>query len=178
MSETTTPDAPQAMQIQINAQYIKDFSFENPNAPASLQPQEQQPKIDVNVDVSASRVNETEVYEVVLKINADAKSGDRSLFITELTYGGLFTLKGINEQNITPILLIECPRLLFPFARNIVAEATRDGGFPPLLIQPVDFAGMYRQTMAQQQDANAAKPGNGASASMPDLSDLGEDSPN
>ena len=159
MSDTTTTPAagmdPSAIQIQINAQYTKDFSFENPNAPASLQPKEQQPNIAVNVDVSASRVGESDLYEVVLKINADAKRDAEQLFLAELTYAGLFTIKNVPQEQVTPLLLIECPRLLFPFARNILAESTRDGGFPPLLIQPVDFAAMFRQSAANQAAATS-----------------------
>jgi preprotein translocase subunit SecB len=158
MSDTMTaaPAEPAAIQIQINAQYTKDFSFENPNAPASLQPKEQQPSIAVNVDVSANRVTESDLYEVVLKINADAKRDTEQLFLAELTYAGLFTIKNVPQEQVTPLLLIECPRLLFPFARNIMAEATRDGGFPPLLIQPVDFAAMFRQSAANQAAATEA----------------------
>ena len=162
MSDTTTTPAaaadPTAIQIQINAQYTKDFSFENPNAPASLQPKEQQPNIAVNVDVSASRVAESDFYEVVLKIDADAKRDTEQLFLAELTYAGLFTIKNVPQEQVTPLLLIECPRLLFPFARNIMAESTRDGGFPPLLIQPVDFAAMFRQSAANQAAAASSGP--------------------
>ena len=141
------------MPIQINAQYIKDLSFENPRAPASLQPQEAQPQIAVNVDVSASRLTDNaDVFEVLLKVSANATVNDAALFLTELSYAGLFTLKDIPEDALHPMLLIECPRILFPFARAIVADATRDGGFPPLLIQPVDFAAMYRQSQTQPAD--------------------------
>jgi preprotein translocase subunit SecB len=137
-----------AMPLQINAQYIKDFSFENPRAPASLRPQSAQPRIDVNVDVQAAKVSkDEEVYEVILKITASGKVEDDPLFLADLTYAGLFVLNGMSEDALHATLLIECPRLLFPFARAIVADATRDGGFPPLLIQPVDFAAMYRQSI-------------------------------
>lgn len=136
-----------AMPLQINAQYIKDFSFENPRAPASLRPQTSQPRIDVNVDVQAAKVSkDEELFEVVLKITAAAKVEDDPLFLADLTYAGLFKLQAMDEDSLHAALLVECPRLLFPFARAIVADATRDGGFPPLLIQPVDFASMYRQS--------------------------------
>ena len=136
MSDTdaTNPGAPtpaKTLQIQINAQYIKDLSFENPNAPASLQSQNEKPRIDVNVDVNAAKIGDGDVYEVTLKINGDAKTGDNQLFLVELTYSGLFTLTGVPQESLSPMLLIECPRLLFPFARNIVSDVTRDGGFPP-----------------------------------------------
>ena len=154
MSDTTAAPAPSVgMPIQINAQYIKDLSFENPRAPASLQPQEAQPQIAVNVDVSASRLTDNgDDFEVLLKVSANATVNDAALFLTELSYAGLFTLKDIPEDALHPMLLIECPRILFPFARAIVADATRDGGFPPLLIQPVDFAAMYRQSQTQPAD--------------------------
>jgi preprotein translocase subunit SecB len=153
MSDMPLATAPKPMQatsmpIQINAQYIKDFSFENPRAPASLRPQNAQPRIDVNVDVQAAKVSkDEELYEVMLKIIATAKVEEDPLFLADLTYAGLFMLQAPDEAGLHAALLVECPRLLFPFARAIVADATRDGGFPPLLIQPVDFAVMYRQSM-------------------------------
>lgn len=152
MSDTPLATEPQPMQatsmpLQINAQYIKDFSFENPRAPSSLRPQSSQPRIDVNVDVQASKVSKDEqLFEVVLKITATAKVEEDPLFLADLTYAGLFRLQSMDEDSLHAVLLVECPRLLFPFARAIVADATRDGGFPPLLIQPVDFASMYRQS--------------------------------
>lgn len=153
-TEPTTMQAT-TMPLQINAQYIKDFSFENPRAPASLRPQSSQPRIDVNVDVQAAKVaKDEEVYEVILKITASGKVEADPLFLADLTYAGLFVLQGMDEDALHATLLVECPRLLFPFARAIVADATRDGGFPPLLIQPVDFASMYRQS----QEGGAAAP--------------------
>lgn len=149
----TTPAT--SMPLQINAQYIKDFSFENPRAPASLRPQSAQPRIDVNVDVQASKVSkDEEMFEVILKITATAKVEEDPLFLADLTYAGLFTLQAMDDESLHAMLLVECPRLLFPFARAIVADATRDGGFPPLLIQPVDFASMYRQS----KEANIGTP--------------------
>lgn len=151
MSDTLSSDAQPmqatAMPLQITAQYIKDFSFENPRAPASLRPQSSQPRIDVNVDVQAAKVSkDEELFEVVLKITATAKVENDPLFLADLTYAGLFKLQAMDDESLHAVLLVECPRLLFPFARAIVADATRDGGFPPLLIQPVDFASMYRQS--------------------------------
>ncbi len=104
----------------------------------------------MNFDVSARGVGEN-TFEVVLNISAEAKLKGETAFLTELSYGGVFTLQDIPAEHVRPVLLIECPRLLFPFARNIVAEATRDGGFPPLLINPIDFAELYRRQFAQQQ---------------------------
>src|SRR3546814_621755 len=159
MSDTSTTSTPQpavALPIQIHAQYVKDLSFENPNAPSSLQPQDEAPRIEVNVDVQATKVADNQVFEVVLKITASGRKSATQLFLSELSYGGLFTWQGIPEDSLHPVLLIECPRILFPFARAIIAEVTRDGGFPPLLIQPVDFAAMYRQNVAATSQAPAA----------------------
>lgn len=148
-----------AMPLQINAQYIKDFSFENPRAPASLRPQSTQPHIDVNVDVQAAKVSkDEEVYEVVLKITASGKAASEPLFLADLTYAGLFVLQNMDEDALHATLLVECPRLLFPFARAVVADATRDGGFPPLLIQPVDFASMYRQSKQSPENTPIPSP--------------------
>lgn len=129
--------------LVVNAQFIKDLSFENPRAPASLMAREESPKIDVNVNVSARNLGE-QTFEVTLTIRADAKSGDEPAFVAELVYGGVFTLANVPEEALRPTLLIECPRLLFPFARRIIADATRDGGFPPLFINPIDFVALYR----------------------------------
>ena len=137
---------PQSPSIQINAQYIKDLSFESPRAPTVLQEQTQ-PTIEVSVDVKAHRLSEKS-FEVVMSASADAKSDSGQVFLVELTYAGVFTLDGVNEQQVPPILLVECPRLLFPFARAIVADVTRDGGFPPLMIQPVDFARLFAENQA------------------------------
>jgi preprotein translocase subunit SecB len=127
--------------LEVNAQYVKDLSFENPNAPVSLQ-QKLEPKVEVNVDVKAVNISEN-VYEVTLTTAVTGYNDTTKLFIAELTYAGVFTLTGIEKTNVQPCLLIECPRLLFPFSRSIIADITRDGGFPPLLIQPIDFARLY-----------------------------------
>ena len=155
MSDSSAPQAATALPIQIHAQYVKDLSFENPRAPSSLQPQSEAPRIEVNVDVQATKVADNDVFEVVLKVTASGRAADAPLFLGGLCYGGLFTLQGVPEDSLHPVLLIECPRILFPFARAIIAEVTRDGGFPPLLIQPVDFAAMYRQSALQSQAAAA-----------------------
>lgn len=151
MSDEQQQPQSASYQIQIAAQYIKDLSFENPHAPQSLQPQQEQPRIDVNVDVNASKLGEGPAYEVILKVTANAVSGDMPMFACELSFAGVFTFGDMPEEHLHPVLLIECPRLLFPFARQIMADATRDGGFPPLMIQPVDFAAMYRQTIERSQ---------------------------
>lgn len=143
--------------LVVNAQFIKDLSFENPRAPASLMARQESPKIDVNVNVSARNLSE-QTYEVTLTIRADAKSGEEPAFVTELVYGGVFTLTNVPEEALRPTLLIECPRLLFPFARRIIADATRDGGFPPLYINPIDFVALYRNqySFSEQPPAGQA----------------------
>jgi preprotein translocase subunit SecB len=144
--------------VHVLGQYIKDLSFENPNAPASLAPGETPPKISVNVNVNARRLSDADV-EVELKLEATAQRGVKSLFVTEVTYAGVFQIKNVPQEHLQPIMLIECPRLLFPFARQILADATRQGGFPPLMIDPVDFAALYHQRMqsvAQEAEASAA----------------------
>ncbi|WP_186390222.1 MULTISPECIES: protein-export chaperone SecB [unclassified Stappia] len=142
--------------MSILAQYIKDLSFENPNAPGSLQPQEQ-PKLDINVNVGAQPMGENQ-FEVVLTLTATARTSAMTVFAIELVYGGLFRIVGVPEEHLHPFVLIECPRMLFPFARNILAEASRNGGFPPLMLDPIDFAALYRQNAAQAQAQAAQKP--------------------
>jgi preprotein translocase subunit SecB len=129
--------------ITVNAQFLKDLSFENPNAPQSLVAPTA-PQIEVAVNV-ATRNLAPNVFEVVLSMSGTAKREEETVFIVEVVYGGVFTLSGIPDEHVRPVLLIECPRLLFPFARNILADATRNGGYPPLLLQPVDFVDLYRR---------------------------------
>jgi preprotein translocase subunit SecB len=147
--------APTAMAININAQYIKDLSFEAPSAPGIFTAlQAASPDINVNINVNVERVQENS-FEVVLEIRADCKVKEQTAFILELEYAGVFTLTAPDEH-IQPILLIECPRLLFPFARNILADVSRDGGFPPLFLGMVDFAGMYQRKLQELQQAGGA----------------------
>jgi preprotein translocase subunit SecB len=141
--------------IHVLGQFLKDLSFENPGAPASLQPSSTTPKLNVNVNVNARPQSETD-FEVELKLEANATRGDDTLFIVEVTYAGVFQVRNLPKEHVQPVLLIECPRLLFPFARQIVADATRQGGFPPLMIDPVDFAALYRQRVAQMSAQQAA----------------------
>jgi len=142
--------------LNILAQYIKDLSFENPGAPRSLQARDNAPAINISVNVNANPLSEND-FDVVLSLNAEAKDGDKALFAVELVYGGVFRITGFPQEHILPILFIECPRLLFPFARQIVADATRNGGFPPLMIDPIDFAQMYQSRMAEEQAKSAVK---------------------
>jgi preprotein translocase subunit SecB len=134
--------------LMINAQYIKDLSFENPRAPHSLQQQATAPAVDINVDVNAQNLNPT-TYEVVLTIKAGAKINDEPLFLLELTYGAVVTVQNMPRDMLPAVLLVETPRLMFPFARNIIADATRDGGFPPLMVNPIDFTELLRRSAEQ-----------------------------
>lgn len=148
---------PAQQQLIINAQYIKDLSFENPRAPASLRQQAAQPSVEINVDVKAQAMG-PESYEVVLTINASAKVQNEALFLIELAYGAIVTVRNVPQELLSPVVLVETPRLIFPFARNIVAETTRDGGFPPLMINPIDFGDLLRRNAAASQ-AGATAPG-------------------
>jgi preprotein translocase subunit SecB len=144
----------QAPSLNVLVQYVKDLSFENPNAPNSLAPQANGPQININVNVGAQPLSATE-FEVELKLEASAKNGETVIFAVELVYAGLFRIQNVPEEHLHPFVLIECPRLLFPFARQILAEATRNGGFPPLLLDPIDFVALYQQNAAQQAAAAA-----------------------
>jgi len=132
--------------VQVHAQYVKDLSFENPDAPKSLTNQTKPPNIEVSVDVGARNLTASQ-FEVELRITADASNGDAKAFVVEVLYAGVFTLQNVAQERLKQVCLIECPRLLFPFARRIVADATRDGGFPPLLLEPIDFASLYLQSV-------------------------------
>lgn len=128
--------------IAINAQYVKDFSFESPNAPMSLTSKES-PHIDLGVDVQVSRLQEN-VFEVGLVVRAEAKAKEGTVFLAELTYAGVFTVD-VSEEERDGVLLVYCPNILFPYARRIISDVTRDGGFPPLMLDPVDFTRIYQQ---------------------------------
>jgi preprotein translocase subunit SecB len=156
--ETPAGGAPadQSPRMTIVSQYVRDLSFENPRAPLSLQPSQNRPEIQIRVDVRAQPI-EAERYEVALQMHVEAKAGDEIAFMVELTYGGVFGLLNIPPDSLQPLLLIECPRLLFPFARRVVADATRDGGFPPLLIDPIDFVTLYRRRQQQAQTPSRAE---------------------
>ena len=128
------------------AQYVKDWSFENPNAPVVYQWQGQ-PNVDVQFNIGSKKVAD-EIFEVALKIEATARANEGVAFQVELVYAGLFALRNVEESAVEPFLLTEAPRILFPFARRIVADATRDGNFPPLMLEPIDFAGLYQAQLA------------------------------
>lgn len=136
--------------INILAQYTKDLSFENPGAPRSLQSRDKAPAININVNVNANPLSEVD-FDVVLTLEAKAMEDDKVVFAADLVYGGVFRVAGFPQEHILPVLFIECPRLLFPFARQIIADVTRNGGFPPLMIDPIDFAQMFAQRMSEEQ---------------------------
>jgi preprotein translocase subunit SecB len=139
---TPSPSGPQ--QLILNAQYIKDLSFENPRAPQSLIQQSAQPEVEINVDVKARNLG-PEFYEVVLTINATARAQGETVFLVELAYGCVVTVKNATAEMLPGLILVETPRIVFPFARAVIANATRDGGFPPLMINPIDFAELLRR---------------------------------
>jgi preprotein translocase subunit SecB len=139
-----------APQLNVMAQYVKDFSFENPNAPASLGAfQQAQPAINIQINVQVNAMSATD-FEVILKTEGKAEREGTVLFSFDLAFGGIFRIQNVPQESLHPVVMIECPRLLFPFAREIVAAAVRNGGFPPLLLDPVDFVALYRQNLAQQ----------------------------
>jgi preprotein translocase subunit SecB len=167
MSETTASPQPGATTPQpplvVNIQYVKDLSFEVPGAPQIFTQLRAQPQVNINLDVQARRVTEGQnVFEVTLMIRAEAHEAAQSgngqaqpngatVFVAELTYAGVFTLTGLPDNAIEPMLLVECPRILFPFARNMLADVTRDGGFAPVLLQPIDFVALWQARRAQAQ---------------------------
>lgn len=146
--------AGEAQPITINAQFIKDLSFEAPAAPGIFSVmQESPPDINVNINVGANPLQD-KVFEVIIEFQVECKVKEQIAFILELEYAGVFTLN-VPDEHLQPILLIECPRLLFPFARNILADVTRDGGFPPLMLGPVDFTAMFQTQLQEIQKAQA-----------------------
>ena len=149
-SDANTTDAaqqgPQGPGFRIVAQYVKDLSFENPKAPDSLRV-DGKPAIDMGVEMNAQGRPDG-LFEVDLRLTIKATTDAMTVFNVELLYGGLFALHGVPEQDIEPLLLIECPRYLFPYARRLISDVTAEGGFPPFLIEPIDFAGIY---MSRQQ---------------------------
>jgi preprotein translocase subunit SecB len=154
--DTPTPAAngadaaePKQVQLVVNAQYVKDLSFENPRAPQSLIQQKGPPDVSLDVDVQARNLA-PELYEVLLTISAEAKAEGETVFMVQLTYGAVVTAKNASQELLPSMILIETPRLMFPFARNVGAEATRDGGFPPLLINPIDFVELLRREQAKK----------------------------
>ncbi len=177
MSETQTPPLPAGAQamppLVVNVQYIKDLSFEVPHAPDIYATLRSQPAVQINLDVQARALQEGQnVYEVTLSVKAEAREAPaaptngngaaatpagegRPVFIAELHYAGVFTLTGVPAESVEPLLLIECPRLLFPFARTVLSDVTREGGFPPVLLQPIDFVGLWQARRQAAPQATA-----------------------
>ena len=143
-------------QLIVHAQYVKDFSFENPNAPKVLTENLGQPDVEISVSVGAKLIGENQ-YEVVLNLGAKAVVAETPMFLVDLTYAGLVSPQGVTGDDINPLIMIEAPRLLFPFARALISDATRDGGFMPLNIQPVDFVAVYKHNRERQAAAAAAE---------------------
>ena len=151
-----TGDVSELPQVAGLAQYIKDLSVENPSAPQVYQWQEQ-PQLDVQFNINVNKVSD-DVHEVVLKVDASARSDSGVHFVVDLSYGGLFALRNVPEEALAPFMLVEAPRLLFPFARQIIASAVQDCGFPPLMLDPIDFAGIYQAQMQQAQGEGGETP--------------------
>lgn len=143
--------------LSVLTQYVKDQSFENPDAPRSLGPRRTAPQINIGINVSANPLDE-EDFEVELRLEGRATDGEQVLFIAELLYAGIFRISNVPKEQLAPTLMIECPRLLFPFARQILADMTRNGGFPPLLIDPVDFTALYRQRLMEFAQSQQGRP--------------------
>ena len=154
---TNGAQAEQAPSLNALAQFAKDISFENPNAPRSLTPHQESPQISIQVNVNAKQLAEAD-FEVDLTLEGSAKIGTDVLFAFDLTYSGVFRVRNVPADQVHPVVMIECPRLLFPFARQIVAELVRNGGFPPLYVDPIDFVGLYRQKAAEAAPAPNASP--------------------
>lgn len=164
MAVTNGGPQPQVMpHIGVLGQYVKDFSFENPNAPRSLAPTGQQPSINLQVNVDAAPMSGSGAgtdFEVTLRVEGKAEMQAMLLFSFELVFAGVFRIQNVPADSMQPVVLIECPRLLFPFAREIIATAVRNGGFPPLLLDPIDFVSLYRQRLAGAQPSPPSQPAN------------------
>lgn len=140
--------------IAVNSQYIKDFSFENPGAPGTLANMEGAPQIELSLDLNVQRLPDANYYEVEIAINAKARIEQKTLFLVDLKYAGIFNLINIPEEQIEMLLAIHCPSIIFPYARKIIADVTQDGGFQPLMIDPVDFGILYSKKMAEANIEN------------------------
>jgi preprotein translocase subunit SecB len=140
--------------MQVMGQYVKDLSFENPGAPNALSAR---PAVEFGVDLQAKRLDELH-YEVELKMRANATVDAKPVFLLELVYGGVFRLENLPEEMIQQVLLVEAPHILFPFARRIIADVVRDGGMPPMLVEPIDFGALYRAKMAENQVRQPGSP--------------------
>ena len=155
------PDATPQVKMQILGQFIRDMSFENIVAQKGISG-DVQPDIQVSVNLDAKKRSVANQYEVLMKLNVESKNkGDGApMFVLELEYGGIFSIENVPDEQLHPFLLIECPRMLFPFVRRVVSDITRDGGFPPLNLENIDFISMYRNEISKRAAAQA----NGAEA--------------
>ena len=142
-------------EFRVLGQYIKDLSFENPKAPMSLQNMDDKPSLNVEVNVNARKLGD-DTYESTIDFKAKATSGDEVIYNLETIYSGVFRLAGLPENMLQPMLLINCPSILFPFLRRLIADLTREGGYPPLLLDPIDFAGLYTNRMEQAETEDEA----------------------
>ena len=140
--------------LKLLTQYLKDLSFENPGAPQVHILRGEMPRAQLNLDVRARTIAPMQ-YEVSLVLGISATREQETVYIVELEYAGLFDVTGIPEEHVTPLLMIEAPRILFPFAREVLAKATRDGGYPPVLLNPIDFLAVFREQMKRQAEAGA-----------------------
>jgi preprotein translocase subunit SecB len=149
--------AANAPSFNLIGQYIRDMSFENPGAPGSIMLGGANPNFNVGINVGVKKQAD-DIYAVEITLNAKADREKNVLFNVELVYGGVFRVRNIAESDLAPLLLVECPRLIFPFARQVLATITQQGGFPPLMMEPVDFSSIYKQNLKALQDAQAAGP--------------------
>ena len=175
MADETTPAAaagatpaaaagdPPQVRLVMHSQFLQDMSFENPNGSTTFTKGELKPQVQLNMNVDSRKLGET-THEVALKITGDAMHEGERCFLVEVDYRGVFSLTGTEDNLTQPILMVEGPRTLFPFVRRIIADAVRDGGFPPLMLEPVDFVSIFRQRVAQQQAAAEANQETAASA--------------
>jgi preprotein translocase subunit SecB len=159
MTSQIPPDGapPESPHLRVLAQYVKELSFRNPMAAGSARAYETQPTIDMGVEVKSRRI-EGDAYEVDLHISVQAHREAEPMFSVDLTYSGLFQFMSVNADDIEPLIWIECPRLLFPFSRQILAEITREGGYPPLLINPIDFTPLYWAELREREARGGAAP--------------------
>ncbi|HML91601.1 protein-export chaperone SecB [Methyloceanibacter sp.] len=156
-SETGSAQTGQQAQLNVLAQYVKDLSFESPGAPQTLQGPGENPQLQIGVNVNAGPRGE-DIYETVVHLEAHAKSDAGVIYNIELDYAGLFRIKNVPENMLQPILFVDCPTLLFPFLRRVVADIARDGGFPPLMLDPIDFGRLYSQNLAQGETTAQGQP--------------------
>lgn len=144
-------------QLGVLAQYVKDLSFESPGAPQTLQGPGENPQLQIGVNVNAGPRGE-DIYEIIVHIEAHAKSDAGVIYNIELDYAGLFRIQNVPENRLQPVLFVDCPTLIFPFVRRVIADVVRDGGFPPLMLDPIDFSGLYAQNLAKTAEGETGQP--------------------